>query len=134
MIVLPVLPLLIWIPNCVYVAIRNANERRWRLFSMAVWIASMLVIAGIHYDLATATRHDADEIVAAIKKYKSEYGTYPPSVEMIGMSQQQIRKRLGFGGYFFEKGQPDLFYANTFIIFHTYHYDFLKDVWVAHGD
>ena len=128
------LPLLIWFIYSTYVSLTKPDRRKWQLIRMSVWIISVLVILGIHYSRRESTRHYADYIVAAINKFELEQGTYPDNIEMIGVSRQQLKEKLGLSGYSYVKGKPDLFYADTFIVFQTHHYDFLKDTWVYHGD
>jgi hypothetical protein len=134
MIYIFVLPLLIWFIYSLYVALTKPDRRKWHLIRMSVWIASVLVILVVHYDRKQTIRHYADDIVAAINKYKLEHGTYPDNIEMIGVSRQQLKEQLGLSGYSYEKGKPGLFYADTFIVFQTHHYDFQKNTWVYHAD
>jgi hypothetical protein len=128
------LPLLIWLIYSSYVAITKPEQRKWRLLRMAVWIASVLVILGIHHDRRVTARHYADGIVAALNEYENEHGVYPDSLDMIGVSRQQLKEHLGLSGYFYDKGKPSLFYADTFVVFQTHHYDFQKNAWIYHAD
>ena len=127
-------PLLIWFTYSIYVAIAKPDLRKWQLIRMSVWIVSVLVILGIHYNRRETARHYADNVVAAIKEYKSEHGNYPDNIEMIGISRQQLKNKLGLSGYSFEKNTPSLFYADTFIVYQTHDYDFQKNIWVYHAD
>ncbi len=128
------LPLLIWFIYSSYVAITKPEQRKWQLIRMAVWIASVLVILGVHHDRRVTTRHYADGIVAAINEYKNEHGVYPDSLDTIGVSRQQLKEHLGLSGYSYDKGKPSLFYADTFVVFQTHHYDFQKNAWSYHAD
>lgn len=129
------LPLLIWLIYSIYVVLTKPGRRKWQIIRMAVWVVSFMVVWMVHDKLKQTTRHDADDIVAAINRYKSEHGAYPDNIEMIGVSKKQLEEKLGRpSGYFYDKGKPDLYYADTFIIYQTYFYDFQKNTWVHHGD
>lgn len=135
MIYLFTLPLLIWLIYSIYVVFTKPDDRKWQLARMAVWIVSSMVILVVHNELKQTTRLYADDTVAAINKYKLEHGAYPDNIEMIGMNKKQLEEKLGRpSGYYYLKGKPDLYYADTFIVFQTHHYDFQKSTWVYHGD
>lgn len=132
-------PLSIWLIYNIYVVLTKPDRRKWQIIRMVVWVVSFMVVWMVvwmvHDKLKQTTRHDADDIVAAINRYKSEHGAYPDNIEMIGVSKKQLEEKLGRpSGYVYDKGKPNLYYADTFTIFQTYFYDFQKNTWVHHGD
>lgn len=128
------LPLLPWLLYNLYIIATQPARRKLQGTKMAIWVLTVLVIIGIHYNLHVSTRASADEVVGKIRIYSNERGSYPPNLEAIGMSNAQLRSRLGWSGYSIEAGKPHLSYASTYIPFHTERYDFESNKWRHVGD
>lgn len=124
-----VLPLLIWIPYSAYVMVRKPDIRALQLARVSIWIVAIALVAGIHYIRHNTTRHSAEEIVSAIDKFSAMHGHCPANLDEVGISSEQLRKKLGMSGYSCDEGTPHLFYAATYIVYDTYHYDFKRGSW-----
>jgi hypothetical protein len=129
-----VLPLLIWLPYSAFVIVKKPDVRASQLARVSIWIVAIALVAGIHYIRHKTTRHNADEIVAAINNFLTTHGRCPTTIDEIGIDQQQLKKKLGLSGYACEDGKPQLFYAVTYMAFDTYHYDFGSGVWKYDAD
>ena len=124
-----VLPLLIWIPYSAYVMVRKPDIRAQQFVRVFIWIVAIALVTGIHYIRHKTTRHSAEEIVSAIDSFSATHGHCPANLDEIGISSEQLREKLGMSGYSCDKGNPHLFYAATYIVFDTYHYDFKTGSW-----
>ena len=135
MLYLAIIPLAIWIPYSVVVMVRKPERRLLQLALVSCWVLAVLLVAGIHYFRHEATRRNADDIVAAIKEFKTKRGSYPLTLDEVGIGRTALKDKLGsFSGYNRDVvGTPALFYAATWIVFDTYEYDFRTDSWVYRG-
>jgi hypothetical protein len=131
---LVVVLLLMWIPLWVYRAIRQRELRSFFFARMAIWVAAVALVAGIHYIRHITTRHQADEIAAAVTRYSQAHGHCPASLTELGMTREQLREKLGTAGYDCRDGKPFLAYAAPFVGFAAYHYDFANGAWKYYPD
>ncbi len=124
--------LLFFIPLSLYsgfVMYRKKDERKLRATKLVIWAVVIIVILATNYNRHINTRFDANAIVKSIEKYKSDTGDYPNNLEIIGVSNQHLRKQLGMSGYYYNDGKARLFYSVTYIPFDTYSYNFELKVW-----
>lgn len=108
---------------------RKKDERKLRATKLVIWAVVIIVILATNYNRHINTRFDANVIVKSIEKYKSDTGDYPDNLEIIGVSNQHLRKQLGMSGYYYNDGKARLFYSVTYIPFDTYSYNFELKVW-----
>lgn len=129
--VLPVLA--IW---AMYQIVR-ARTQRERLkplgIKLAIWVAVIAIVLTNHWYLAYASRRDADLVVAKVLEYRTQKGVYPKDMVEAGISDPQFGHEWMLH-YEAENGQPELFYAATFIVFDTYGYDFQTMQWRYRSD
>lgn len=133
-IVIAAIPLSIWLLYSIYIIVSKPQLRKSQLTRIALWAASLLIIFGAHYYLYEVTRNNANDIVAMLEKYKSEHGSYPEKIDAIGLTQKQIKEKIGMAYYSFTDGQPHLFYGVTYVAFDTYDYNFQTKAWVYRAD
>jgi hypothetical protein len=128
--------LLFLVPSSLYSVIvmyRNKEERKLRTTKLSIGLIASLITVSFNYYRYINTRAKANNIVVAIEKYRSELGYYPKDLEAIGLSKIKLRNQLGMFGYFYNNGQPNFFYAVTYIIFDTYSYNFELKEWQYHS-
>lgn len=135
MVLFVVLALLIWIPYSAYVVMTKPAIRTSQLARVCIWMLVVPLVYGIHYIRDEITRHNADEMVAAINSFSRTHGHYPPTIEEIGINRQRLKDKLGIpSGYFFHDGNPSFFYPGTFTPFALCDYDFQTSRWSCRPD
>ncbi len=117
-----------------FIMYKKKDERKLRATKLAIWAVAIAVILATHYNRHINTRMVANAIVASIEKYKSDTGDYPDNLEIIGVSNQHLRKQLGRFRYNYRNGKASLFYRVTYIIYDTYSYDFEQKEWQYRPD
>jgi hypothetical protein len=124
--VVPVL--VIWI---MYNLIRARKEKE-RLKPLGIkllaWLAVITIVLANHWYLAYASRKDADLVVAKVLEYRIQHGVYPKDMMEAGINDPRFGHEWMLH-YEAENGQPELFYAATFVPFDTYGYDFQTLQW-----
>jgi hypothetical protein len=120
---------LVFVAISIWVSIHRPQQRSIQAAKVGVWLLSIGIVIGVHIILAERTKIDAQKIVDAIITYHASHGAYPPNIESIGYSESERKSMIGFGGYFFTNGQPDFFYASTYVPFETENFDFSKRIW-----
>jgi hypothetical protein len=123
------LPLVPWLLYSVCIIVTKPARRTQQAVKAAIWVLAVVTVIGIHYGLHVSTRASADEVVSAIRKYSDEHGGYPPNLRAIGLSDADLRAKLGMSRYGLHSGQPFLSYASTFEIFAWETYDFENRRW-----
>ncbi|HEY8023131.1 MAG TPA: hypothetical protein VIF60_01105 [Burkholderiaceae bacterium] len=126
------LPLAIWIPVTLTKAFSRPESKAIQFTRVAIWVVAVCLVGVIHYARHVIVRNDANQIVAGIKAYRTKNGHYPETLSEIGISNEELKNRLGLSYYNSEK--PNLSYAATFIVFDTYDFDFMKDAWEFRPD
>ena len=119
-----------WIVFSIWVSIKNPQQRSYQAAKVGIWLLSVGIVIGVHFFVATQTREKAQKLVDAVMSYYASHGTYPVDTQSIGYTKEEVRSMIGMGGYYFEHGQPSFFYASTYVIYETDHYDFSKREWM----
>jgi hypothetical protein len=96
---------------------------------MLIWFFSIITVSGIHYYHSKLTHENALYVSGVIEAYKSNHGNYPPNLEAIGLTKEQLRKLLGVSGYNVQNGEPMLFYGSPITVFDKYFYNFKESKW-----
>ena len=91
MLYIAIIPLAIWIPYSVFVMVRKPERRLLQLALVSSWVLAVLLVAGTHYFRHEATRRNAEEIVAAIKDFKTKRGSYPLTLDEVGIGRRRSR-------------------------------------------
>lgn len=127
-------PFLIFlIPLFLYSGVRMyrcKNELNTRGKKLAIWMSAIIVALAVNFHRHSSTRDAANGVVAQIVRYHETNGTYPSSLGALGYDSKSLKASLGPHGYFNKDGKPSFFYAVPYIVFDTYHYDFLYKQWV----
>lgn len=118
-----------WFGYSVYVATTQPARRIDQLARVAVWLLAVISVVATHVFWHVTTRNQANQIVAAIQSYMRQHGRCPENLMVIGITQEQLRKKTGLSGYHCERGEPQFIYAVTFAVFETYDYDFKRKEW-----
>lgn len=122
-----------WIACSLWIIVRNPQHRSLQSIKVGLWVVSMITVIVVHWAMATQTRANAQIMVDAIMEYATFHHTYPPDLQTLGYSNDDIRSKIGLSGYGFNNGKPYFFYASTYVPFETDHYDFAKREW-EHSD
>jgi len=133
MLLLAAFPLAVWMLYVFGEAVTNPDLRKCQSIRIAIWLAAVGLVIGIHFAYHITTRHKADEMVSAIENYRAQYGRYPATLDEIGIDRQQLRARLGMA-YYSGKAPALLAYGVTYVPFDTYDYDFEKKAWRYRAD
>jgi hypothetical protein len=128
------LPLLIWFPYSIYIAIQKPSHRKWQLVKMAIWLIAIAIVIVLHNYYQKQTRQNADAVLAKIEEYYAKNKTYPADAAVIGINSTykdaaRSDVRYGFTDNLGMDKTPYLFYISTTNMFDTYHYDFQKKSW-----
>ncbi len=84
------------------------------------------VISGIHWNMFNNSRHAADLIATKLITYKTAHGVFPSELKDIGEDSA-----VYYIKYFINKdGEPHLSYGCTYMMHHSYRYDFEKKLWI----
>lgn len=78
-------------------------------------------------------RADAGEYVSKIERFHKINHRYPADLEEAGISKSELSSRLGLSGYLLKDGNPNFFYAATYIPFDVWSFNFAKQEW-AYND
>lgn len=125
------------VPYFLYSGVRvywYRNELSTRATQLAIWVSAITFAVGVNYYRYTATRSEANDVVAKIEQFHAMHNAYPSSLEDIGYGRSALRKSLGLHAYSNEKGKPSFFYGVPYIIYDTYQYDFNSRQWVYRAD
>lgn len=134
MVLFEVICVLVFIVISAWVSIRRPQQRSIQAAKIGVWLLSVGIVIGAHIILAKKTKIDAQKIVDAVITYQASHGAYPPNIESIGFTKSERKSMIGLGGYFLTDGQPQFFYASTYVPFETEHFDFSKRIWRHSSD
>ncbi|MES2037096.1 MAG: hypothetical protein V4495_04610 [Pseudomonadota bacterium] len=123
------------IPCLIYACIRCALN--WRktevrskyLFLIALVLLSSSIVMGIQMHRSNEARAYADHIVAKLLEYQHNHGNLPVNLDDIPELAGK-GKRPHMLIYSKNKGEPFLYYADTFMPFEGWHYDFKDKLWV----
>ena len=127
-------PLVPWFLYSAFVITTQPARRVVQGLKVTIWLMSVLTVVCIHYYYHVSTRHDAQDIANAIQKYSNEHGICPSSLEAIGMTNAQLRGKLGYSAYVCEAGHPTLFYGSTYVPFEQDRYNFERKEWIHFFD
>jgi hypothetical protein len=121
----------IWFVYAGYLAVKYPAIRETQVLRMTIWVVALFLILWVHLFRHAVTRSHANRIVAAVEQYERKHERYPMDSAAMGWSDVQIKSLLGVpGGYSYQEGKPSLFYAVTYIVYDTYHYDFALKTWI----
>jgi hypothetical protein len=128
-----ILPLLIWFIYSIFVVFAKPDRRKSQLVKVAVWFVTASILLVAAWYRSEVTRNGANEIVVALKEYKTKRGSYPSKLEEIGQNSKLLRTKLGVL-YMLREGKPTLWLQSSWDPFDKFDYDFEKDVWVFYPD
>ncbi len=131
MLVFVVIALAIWVMLSIIPVVRKPEQLKTRAIILGLWVATILIVLGVHWHYAVDARRAGDECARAIERYKVEHGVYPPDEQAAGLAPRRNSYMLSYMLY---EGRPSLIYAATFTIFETYDYDFEHHIWVFQPD
>jgi hypothetical protein len=101
---------------------------RRRVLRFGLWAIALGLSGAVHAYWSQAARAQADAVASAVLAYKSRAGSFPASLEQVGLDEIRLRHDWMLG-YAFADGRPSLFYAATFTMFDGYAYDFEQRRW-----
>jgi len=118
----------------IVVMIKNPDRRRFLRNKILLWIGAFACVIAWHGYLHISSRKIADEVVSMVQQYTAKNGHCPESLADLGLPEDWLKSRLGFSDYRCKEGQPHLYYATTYIVFDTEHYDFMNHTWIHLDD
>jgi hypothetical protein len=121
-------------PTAIYKAIKHAERRKPLAVKSLIWISMAAGVIIWHIHLHRQAQLEAQQIVQKIERYRETHGAYPPDISEIGITKEEIRKTLGYAGYYNKGGQVALFYGSTYVPFEQESYDFVTRRWSHIGD
>ena len=123
--------LIFWLPYSLYVVFRRPDKRKVQLYKIGIWFLMIAIVLAIHQVRKLVTRNYADSVVLKIEQFHQKQGRYPDSLEEVGISRAELKDKLDMPHY---SNKPQLYYADTVMIFHLWTYDFGNQSWVNEGD
>ena len=96
------------------------------------WVISLLIVYSHSFYLGSTTRAIANEAVDIIINYKKTNGTYPKSMNEIGLDAEKFRKNHIF--YTTINIDPYLHYQEPNLSFAAHVYNFSNHTWDFHAD
>lgn len=124
--ILPVFP---WLVYTVRRGWRYPPERRARFISAGIWCLGICVVLASHIILYRDTRAYAEQVITKIDTYRSEHGSYPVSLDDIGLDMASFHKHLGNAVYFHDGPSPSLIYPSSYVPSEEDYYDFGDRTW-----
>lgn len=128
-----ILPLLIWFIYSAFVVFAKPDRRKSQLVKVAAWFVTVSILMAVTWYRSEVARNRADEIVVALKEYKTKRGSYPAKLEEIGQNSKQLKTKLGVF-YMLREGKPTLWLQSAWDPFDKFNFDFEKGVWVFYPD
>ena len=123
--------LMFWLPYTLYVVFSKPERRKAQLYKIGIWFLMIAIVLAIHQVRKVVTRNYADSVVLKIEQFHQKQGRYPDSLEEVGISRAELKDKLDMPHY---SNKPQLYYADTVMIFHLWTYDFGNQSWVNEGD
>ncbi len=121
--------LLPWLVVRIVAAYKKPEQRPLIITRASLWIVMSIIVLSSHAYMHFRTRANAQIIVDSILAYEVKNGSYPESLEAVGITRKQMQSALGLSGYSYKEGRASLFYAATYIPFLTEQYDFAERRW-----
>ena len=106
---------------------KNPVRLSQHLFSFGASLLVALEIASVHTYLHVTSRTQADQVVNTVLSYKATHGHYPNELTAIEDTKTMPPRELMLG--YSSKEKPQLFYAETFVPFAVWVYDFKSLKW-----
>jgi hypothetical protein len=121
----------IFVPWAIYSMVRmviRPSERRDRGTSLAILAITLVVsfTAQAHRD--TAARKEATAAVSAIQAHKSRTGSYPETLNSLGIDAQALKQKFSLT-YRLNDGKATLFYSQPSMPMVAHHYKFESNSW-----
>ena len=110
---------------------KNPSEWRHILIKSALWLSAFALIEGIHWHYAQDARQRADAIIAQVRVYHQQHGTYPEHLAQLpalNVESPVLLRKYGMG-YHKNEQQARLFYSSTSMLFDRWVYDFDEQTW-----
>jgi len=123
----------VWIWEVASIA-HKPDQRRLRVLRVLAWIVSFCLVGLLNLYWYRESRAYADKIVAAVSNHHTRTGSYPASLEQVGIQPDDRSSRKWRLAYVINDGKPNLFYAVPYAIFDTYDYDFETRKWTYFAD
>lgn len=118
-----------WLLYTLFRCQRHPAERQARLINVGMWCVCIAIVLTSHIIMHHNAQTYANQVATQIEAYHAQHGSYPSQPEDICISNAAFRDHLGYGGYFYKDGQPNLFYASTYVPFELESYDFTRHTW-----
>jgi hypothetical protein len=129
MLIVIALPLVPWLLYSGYVLARKPSMRAIQSRKVAIWLVSIATIVFVHSFRDSTARDYAQGVVNSLQAYSDQHGSYPSSLEAVGVTEKNLKSELGLAGYTLDRGQPGFYYASTFGPFAFERYDFERRDW-----
>lgn len=123
-----------WVLYGLLVIWRKPERRQIQLGKISIWLLVVVIVGGVQWSRHAAARQDAERVAHAVLRYSQERGAWPAQLSDAGVDEAPLKKRWMLGYDLRERGQPFLFYANTFSPFQPYVYDFDTREWDLRPD
>lgn len=101
-------------------------ERRMRL---AIWIATLAIVAGLLQIRDVRARAQAEAVVAAAAEHRKRAGSYPRTLAEVGIDVRESRRRYGLGYSVQLDGKAFLVYSQPSMPLVGHRYDFQTARW-----
>ena len=118
----------VYVVHGLFLMIKQPELRKIKTIRTTIWVLTLLIISSVHRYWRVESRRDANAVASAIEAFKVKTGAYPHSLIEIGFNENALRQKWMLG-YLCEDGRPFVAYADPFMIFASYIYDFKVHQW-----
>ena len=127
-----VLGFIAWLPYNAVRMLRRADERKPRALRLGIWCLALVLVGVVQAHWSAATRSQADIAAQAVLAYQARTGSYPPSLQEVGVDEPGLREDWGIR-YLLRERQGVLSHPATFMPLTSYDYDFGVRKWVQNA-
>ena len=113
--------------------VRRRDERKKYLLRLGIWAATLVLVGSVQTYWRDDSRKDADSAAKAVLAHKARAGSYPASLNEIGIAEEKLHTKWGLRYFVREGGQAVLTYPTSTMPLSTYDYDFENRKWVLNA-
>jgi hypothetical protein len=133
----PALVYLFWMPASLLIIWLRPERRLRQATRLALWTLTFVAVAGLATYRTDRSRAYAEVAAAALERYRSERGTYPPTLQDAGVpygDEERLRWLVSYYGVERPDQVPMLMYRSQWDLFDKCFYDFPTHEWKCYVD
>jgi hypothetical protein len=113
--------------------VRGRGERKKYAIRLGIWTATLVLVGAVQTHWSNASRNDADIAVKAVLANKARSGSYPASLKVIGIDEEELHAKWGIRYFVRAGGQVVLTYPSSIMPLTMNDYDFESRKWVVNA-